>query len=308
MPTPTFVAIDIGSNAVRVKRWRLAPDADPEPIDFQRHPIRLGGGAFDADRTIPPETIDRLADLLRNTREAAGPDAVIRAVGTSALREAANRQTVLDHFKKISGIDVRVLTGDQEARLMALGILAGAVPSDQPCLLLDIGGGSTEIVRTRGLLILETQSLPLGTVRLRRRFLADSDPPSPEQRRLAERAIEATLDNADISNPLPTGIQAIGLAGTLTTLQKMLLHVGTATDPAQPIPRAAFNNLTETLATLPSSTIVSTYGIEPDRADVIFAGALILDALVHRLNLDRIRVVVAGLPDGLLYEYLNRDR
>jgi exopolyphosphatase/guanosine-5'-triphosphate,3'-diphosphate pyrophosphatase len=306
---PRFLAIDIGSNAVRLKTWRLPPGGPPEADDFQRHPIRLGTSVF-GEGALDDAVADRLVDLLREGRRRLddGRLVAVRAVATSALREARNRESFRRRCIEEAGIDVRVPTGKEEARLMALGALGRQARPDRSHLLLDIGGGSSEIIRTIGLQVRQARSLPLGAVRLRRRCWPDADPPSPDQRRLAEQTIEQALDAAGGLEPAAPQTDAIGLAGTIVTLHRMLMRAGRIADGSMDLARQQVVELTERLAAMPAAAIAAAYAIEPDRADVILGGALILLALLRRLGLDRLRVVPGGVADGLLEEYLMEMR
>jgi exopolyphosphatase/guanosine-5'-triphosphate,3'-diphosphate pyrophosphatase len=313
---PDFLAIDIGSNAVKMKSWRLPAAGVPVQTDFQRHAIRLGAGVF-ADGNADPTAVERLAALLAETRRAVGLRCTIRAIATSALREAKNREAVVTRLREASGIDVRVLSGEEEARLMALGVLGRRANSgplaETPHLLLDIGGGSSEIIRTRGAEVIEARSYPLGAVRLRRQCFADADPPSAEQTRRAEAWIEEHLKACGGIAPAAPGADMIGLAGTITTLAKMLrfdadVGVGETFDPlpeeSGPISMKQIRELSNRMATMPAVAIAAAYPIEPDRAEVIFAGAVILIRLLHLLKVDQFRVAVTGIADGLLEESL----
>ena len=177
-----LVTIDMGSNATKVKVWHLTDGSATEEA-FLRYPIRLGasvftGGALDA------VIVDRLIQLFTELQTQYGDATTVayRAVATSALREATNREQVRDRVRRETGIDVRVVGGEEEARLMALGILGrNDAHGDRHHLLLDIGGGSSEIILTEGLEVRLALSIPIGAVRLKERCWHDDAVPSAEQ-------------------------------------------------------------------------------------------------------------------------------
>jgi exopolyphosphatase/guanosine-5'-triphosphate,3'-diphosphate pyrophosphatase len=307
-----FQAIDIGSNAVRVRTWSLRPSDDggdgvtTDLAAYRRHPLRLGASVFATGR-LSDATIEALAEILRPSGRdlAEGRLAAVWAVGTSALREAANAPEACRRWREVADIETRVLTGDQEARLIALGVLGRHGQAGRLHVILDVGGGSSELILTRGPEVVHAQSFPIGAVRLRRQSFEDADPPTPAQIAQARACIHAAIDAGWLASGLPDALEGIGLAGTATTLWRMANGAPEVPPEGGMLDREQVNGLIEAMAPLTAAQILARWpSIEPDRTEVILAGALILEAFIARLGLARLRVVMSGVSDGLLQSYL----
>jgi exopolyphosphatase/guanosine-5'-triphosphate,3'-diphosphate pyrophosphatase len=311
----TAAAVDIGTNSVKLTVGRRRDDGSLDVLLDTTTVTRLGKGV-DAAGRLDDEAVHRtLTALASFGQEARNLHATrIAAVGTSALRDAANgaefvRQATLD-----LGGTVEVISGDREAELI---YWAGrrdpdlALPSDENVTVatMDIGGGSTEFVLGRGETILFRDSLQLGAVRLTERALP-SDPPTPEE--LARAA--ALADEALSVVPVPDGPAVIvGSGGTIANLVAMelrerpdapakitadLLH-------ATRLTLAQIENRIARLSAVPLAERRSTPGLEPDRADVIVAGAIIQARSLRRLGATEVLASARGLRYGLLYELLD---
>src|ERR1700747_1854246 len=173
---PTFAAVDIGSNSVRLKTSRLASHRLVE-IHEDREVPRLGESVFRSG-FLSPEAIALTVKVLRRFHRAAqraGADSV-RVVATSALRDARNSRAFLEWVRSATGWTVEIISGLEEARLIHLGLVSNLHLSTSTVLMIDLGGGSCELTVSRHGHIRETVSLPLGAVRLTNEFLAH-DPP-----------------------------------------------------------------------------------------------------------------------------------
>src|SRR5881296_2372727 len=182
---PTFAAIDIGSNSVRLKISRLASHRLVE-IHEDREVTRLGESVFRSG-LLSPDAIALTVKVLRRFHRAvqrAGVDAV-RVVATSALRDARNSRAFLEWVRSATGWRVEVISGLEEARLIHLGLTSSTRVSSSPTLMIDLGGGSCELTVSRSGQIRDTVSLPLGAVRLTDEFLGHDPPRKGELKRLS---------------------------------------------------------------------------------------------------------------------------
>ena len=294
LPTPwsTFAAIDVGTNAARLELARVGVDGTLDVLLRKRDAIRPGEGVF-THGVMPRETANRLVGTLR--RYAALCErygAHVRAVATSAMREAGNRDEVLQRVRTETGLKLEVVDGEEEARLICLGVLHRAAPGKRS-LVMDLGGGSTELILATGAQPEALWSLPLGAVRLTERFdLAGEVSPARlgEVRALVQRQLRWAF------TPPPRALPrtALGSSGTIRAVVRFATGGDLSATPRQ-LTRAV-----ETLARM--SPDERREHFEPRRADVIVAGALLLEQGVRHLGLEGITAIKRGLRDGLLVE------
>jgi exopolyphosphatase/guanosine-5'-triphosphate,3'-diphosphate pyrophosphatase len=302
-------AVDIGTNSVRLLVADLdAADGPMKTIDRRMRITRLGQGV-DAARSLAPEAIERTLVVLREYREAIDAHGVTRAraTATSAARDAANRDEFFREATDVLGFTPELLTGDEEARLSFTGATVGlALPG--PFLVVDIGGGSTELV-------LGTHepealtSIDVGCVRVTEQWL-HSDPPAPEELSNAVSAVRDEL--ADVARAMPGAVDAatlIGLAGTVTTIAAIEQGLP-AYDPDRihhfRLTRAAAEDVFRTLATEPAAERRHNPGLEPERVDVIVGGAVVLVAILRTFDFDELLVSEADILDGLARSLIRR--
>jgi exopolyphosphatase/guanosine-5'-triphosphate,3'-diphosphate pyrophosphatase len=166
---PTLAAIDVGSNAMRLVVASVGADRTPAPLEIIREPVRLGEDVFTRGQ-MGEETVETAVAAFERFRAAIDRHGVrwTRAVATSAMREALNRDILVDRIAGASGIDVEVIGPEEEARLIHLAVTENLDLKNQVALLVDIGGGSTEVTLATDEGILSTQSYSMGSVRLLR--------------------------------------------------------------------------------------------------------------------------------------------
>ncbi|MFP2896269.1 HD domain-containing protein [Corallococcus sp. 4LFB] len=295
---PVLAAIDVGTNAVRLELARPDAEGSLETLHQERDPIRPGEGVFTTGEMLP-ETADRLLSTLR--RYAAlcrRHKAQVRAVATSALREARNRQDIVRRVHDEAGLELEVVSGKEEARLICLGVLHRK-PANTRSLLVDIGGGSTEVAIATGEKPDELWSLALGSVRLTEVF-DTSRAVTPKQLRLMRSFVEEVLHKT-LPEKLPALPRvALGSSGTIGAV------VGFAS--AENGGNATVRQLTqtvETLAKMPPERRRKRF--DPRRADIIVSGAVILEGVARHLGVESVSVVNRGLRDGLLVDLLYRQ-
>lgn len=299
-------AVDSGTNTTRL----LVVDADGGEVARRSIITRLGRGV-DAAGALDPEALQRTLDVIdqyRQTWAAAGvAPADVRVVATSAVRDAANRDDYFAGVRDLTGVHARVLTGTEEARLSFAGA-AGAVDVASPVLVVDIGGGSTElIVGDAGGRVLAAHSMQVGAVRVTERHLVD-DPPTPAQVAAARRMIDLELEAAEGVLAIAGGALSrvhgvVGVAGTVTTLGALIGRLPAPDDPAvhgMRLARAEVSDWTQRLLACTVTERAAFAAVAEGRADVIAAGALVLDAVMARAAAAELVVSVADILDGLV--------
>ena len=300
---PTFAAIDCGTNSTRLLVSR-GEGRTWEALDRQNTITRLGKGV-DATGRLDPAAIERTIEVLRRyqkTIDEHGVDA-IRITATSAARDASNSAEFFDAAEAIVGVRPELISGDEEGALSFAGATAELDPADGPFLVVDIGGGSTELIV--GTTEVEAvRSLDLGCVRLTEKHL-HSDPPAPEE--LSNAIAEATgfFDEALREvEAFGTARTLVGVAGTITTVAAV--EIGLAEWDRDVIhhfqlTRAAAEDVFRTLATESHADRLHNPGLEPARADVIVGGCVVLVALLRTLGSDGLLVSESDILDGLVY-------
>ncbi|MFY0528661.1 HD domain-containing protein [Archangium gephyra] len=302
MPTstqqPVLAAIDVGTNAVRLELARPDAEGSLETLHQERDPIRPGEGVFTSGE-MPEETADRLLSTLR--RYAAlcrRHKARVRAVATSAMRDAKNREEIVQRVRDEAGLNLEVVSGKEEARLICLGVLHRKPPHARS-LLVDIGGGSTEVVLATGERPDDLWSLALGSVRLTEMFDA-AGKVTPKQLRLMRSYVEEHLRKS-IPERLPNLPRvALGSSGTINAVVGYAASEGTG--------HASMRQLTHAVETLAEMTPERRRKrFDPRRADIIVAGATVLERVARHLGVETVTGVNRGLRDGLLVDLLYRQ-
>ncbi|MFL6139386.1 MAG: exopolyphosphatase [Frankiaceae bacterium] len=308
-------AVDCGTNSVRllVAELPATPGGELRELARDMRITRLGEGV---DRTgrFDPRAIERTLAVLRAYAEriAALGAGRVRMVATSATRDVANREAFVTGVREVLGAEPEVISGDEEARLSYLGATAGlgeaagaaggsagdAPPA--PYLVVDIGGGSTELVLgSAG--VEAARSVDIGCVRMTERHLHD-DPPTPAQIEAAVRDIDAALALAARSVPLDRARTLIGLAGSVTTVAAIALGLP-AYDPMaihrSRIPRELVGEVTVRLLAMTRTERAALPVMHPGRVDVIGAGALILDRVMARVGAGEVLVSEHDILDGI---------
>ncbi|HEY2764397.1 MAG TPA: Ppx/GppA phosphatase family protein [Pseudonocardiaceae bacterium] len=288
-------AIDCGTNSIRLLVADLEVPRDGRSMlrDVRREMriVRLGQGV-DATGRLAPEALERtrvaLADYAALARDAAVER--LRMVATSATRDAANRDDFFAMVRDTLGTDAEVISGDEEARLSFTGAVGDLDPTDGPFLVVDVGGGSTEVVLghwdgTRPDVV-AARSVNVGCVRITERCLT-SDPPTPGQVSAAEQFAAATLQDAFADVAVDKARTWVAVAGTVTTLSAFAQRLPEY-DPARiHLSRMPLQQLRDTATELLTSTHEQRARnpvIHPGRVDVIGGGALIVRVLAEHLH------------------------
>lgn len=289
--------IDIGTNSVLLLLASREADGHVVVHDDLSRVTRLGQGVAQT-RTLKPEAIERTLAVLREYRGLAEQHgAQLEAVATEGLRMADDAQAFLEPAAKVLGQPVRLISGDEEAELSYRSV-AQEHGDDELMHVLDIGGGSTELVVGRGLEVLDRRSHPVGSVRLTEQYL-HSDPPTADELEAVAQATRSTLAHQVVS-PLP---ELHGLAGTVTTVGALLLllpaYDRTRVDGSR-WPVWQIEGLRDRLA---SQTLAERGRFEvlpPGRADVIVAGVTILVEVLRHCGAQTLVIRDRGLRYALV--------
>ena len=302
--TPPRAAVDVGSNSVRL----LIEDGDGSRVLREMVITRLAAGV-DATGHLDDRALARTLEVLAGFRdrwEAHGVSDRVRIAATSAVRDASDRERFFAGVRTATGVQAEVITGEQEAA-MAFAGASGAVEVPAPTAVIDIGGGSTELImggadgRVAGAV-----SVQLGCVRVTERHLA-SDPATPGELAAAQAMVTAQLDHAEEvlaarGVALSQAAALVGVAGTATTLGA--IHLGLADYDEDRIhgarvPRAALADLAVRLAAMTSAERAQLGPVQAGREDVIHGGALVLHAALERTGLEEVVISEADNLDGL---------
>lgn len=306
-----LAAIDIGTNSTKTTVADAAADGTLSVVAENSDVTRLGEGV-DATGRLGDAPMARTLDAVVRFAAAAralGAEVVLGA-GTSALRDAANGPDFIQAVKDRAGVDIQIITGDREAQFAYAAVRSDAslnIPADASLLVFDIGGGSTELILGNANGVGRFQSLDIGAVRLTERFL-HSDPPTAHELQQATDYARAALETflRPAAPPFVAGIG--GTALNIAAVTQGQVRPDTNALHGAALPRAAVASALSKFAALPLSERRALPGLEPKRADVIVAGALILDQLLTYFAAEQFLLSVRGLRYGLLAEYARQTK
>lgn len=307
-----LAAIDIGTNSVHMVVARVAGNDRFEVITRLKEMVRLGSGEGEM-RHLEPDAIDRTVDTLTRCRNLADAhDATVFAVATSAVREARNADDFLSRASVEAGIDVEVISGREEARLIRLGALQALPLWDSDMVLVDVGGGSTEIVSGRGEDLGFARSIKLGSLRMTRTFFPGGDvaPGSLAACRRFVRSRLAPMLREASDQPFDV---AVATSGTAESLAAMAFARGSDPVPqtlnGAVLTRAALGAVVDDLAAAPTTAQRRQIpGIDGARADILLGGAVVLEQVCDALRIGELVISEYALREGVLLDGLHRLR
>ena len=299
--------IDIGTNSVRMMVVRLNPNFSYTVLSLEKEMVRLGAGGFD-DMFLRRDAIDRTVLVCKKFVELSryySADEII-AVATSAAREARNQNVLEERLKEEADLDLGIISGIEEARLIFLGVSSGIDLAGRTALMIDIGGGSTELAIGNGGGHVFLDSLKLGAIRTTDMFI-----PRGHQKAVDEKTYNAmklhvkgymSLANRVIKKT-PFDL-VIGSSGTIVNLSEMAARsMGGRPGTLR------LSHLKKLTGLIRSSTLKGRRmlpGINPERADIIVGGAAILETFMEELRIEEIVISERGVREGLLVDYLAR--
>jgi len=297
--------IDVGTNSIKFHAARKKADGSLETVLDQNDIARLGEGLRETG-LIAPEALERNAlSVAAFAEKARELGAVPEIVGTMALRTAKNADAFVKRVKELTGLDLRVIPGEEEARLSYLAVLSGLPLDGGDLVTFDTGGGSTEFVYGRGAEMLRKFSVPLGAVRITEEFFAD-DPVRPGSVDAAMDEIRKSLTGGGV---LGSPEVIVGMGGTVTSLASVKFKMETY-DPdvvqGSVLTLAELKDMAAMFASMTLEERKGVTGLQPKRADVILAGTCIVCAILELLGASSFTVSDRGLRHGLAYELFNQ--
>lgn len=309
-----LAALDIGTNSLRMVLVRLHPATGTwDTLSVHKETVRLGQGEFSEEEShLTPEAIERGVFVLKQFVQVArgrGAGEIV-AIGTAALREAANRDVFLARARDEAGVEVQVVPGIEEARLIYLGVASGLELGDAKALFVDIGGGSTELIVGTQTEHLFLDSLKLGAIRLGNRFLAGvSGTVSRDLFAQLANHVEGVAAHAlrKIERiGFDTAIASSGTAQNLARVSAMRHGSDLTTLQNYVFPVADLRDTVEYLRGLTLDERRKVPGLNPERADIIISGAAILLTLAEELHLERFVIAERSLREGVLVDAILR--
>ncbi|MBA3443249.1 MAG: Ppx/GppA family phosphatase [Gemmatimonadales bacterium] len=306
-PQPRLAAIDVGTNTIRLVVAEVQEDDTYRILDEEREMVRLGEKLGKTGR-LSDAAVERALVAIGKMKAIADGFKVteIRAIATSAVREAANGRGFTREVLRQHKVRIDVISGEEEAQLAFRSATRHFDLEGRSTAVIDIGGGSVEVILSAGTAIDQVYSLPLGAVKITERFVR-SDPLRPKHWKLMKEEIDRGL-RAAIGQPSHRAEIMIGSGGTFTALAHMSKWQregrhgsvqGYILTPAEVI------HLLDRLREAPLETRRQMPGLSADRADIIVAGASVIARLVKRLGTQRIMVNERGLRDGVLLHMIS---
>ncbi|MGA9768701.1 MAG: Ppx/GppA phosphatase family protein [Blastocatellia bacterium] len=308
-----LAAIDIGSNSIHLVIVRAVEGQHLEIIDREKEMVRLGSGTLRA-HSLSKETIDRAITTLARFKKMAEANRVdlIIATATSAVRESYNSYEFIETVRKVVGLDVQLLPGVEEARLIALAVSEVTDFNNRRALIIDIGGGSTEFIITRGSEPDLLLSVRVGAVRLTEKFVT-TDPISDEERERLIANIRADLTRV-VWEVRHVGFDfVIGTSGTILNMVNAIVHseassgIEGATDfePfSETVTLDQIKRINRRLSRMTLRERNRVLGLEKGRADIIIAGGILLENMLAELGVTEITTCDWSLREGVILDYL----
>jgi len=297
---PLIAAIDVGSNAFRLGIASPAEDGKPALLTRQREPVRLGHDAFTSGRFSEATMNDAVAafESFRRLLDQHGVTR-LRAIATSAMRDAANGDELIRRIAHATDIQLEPISGDEEARLVHTSISRRVDLAGKISLLIDIGGGSVEITLCEDGQVIAAQSLKLGTVRLLEMFGAEKnfDRLLGEYLEGMERKLRELVGDQKAELCIATG----GNASSIGDVGQKLL----GTPSAGQISRKELKQLIKQLSKMSFEERIRDLGLRPDRADVILPAAMVIHEVMQLANASQLSMPDASLLDGVLIDMLD---
>src|SRR5436190_3239746 len=300
-PARRLAAIDVGSNSIRMLVADVHADGTIGVIDEMKAHPRLGRGLA-KNGSLSTESMDLAVDALQRMAQLAKQHGAerIEAIATSAVRDAQNAEFFLARVKQHTGLKLRVVSGEDEARLSFRSALAHFELGAGRTVIMDIGGGSVELALSADGVVDGLVSLPLGAVRLTERYLDDGDG-LRKLRRAVRKAVKPIMPKRDWR-----GARVIGSGGTFTNLAGMhLWRQGMFTAKSvhgTVISRVDVEHLLDWLVDMTPDERAATPGLNADRADIIVAGVAAIAEVLSRVDAREVEVSRYGIREGLLLE------
>jgi exopolyphosphatase/guanosine-5'-triphosphate,3'-diphosphate pyrophosphatase len=307
-----IAAIDIGTNSVHMLIVRVREDLSFEVIDREKAMVRLGAGGLDG-KALTVEAMSAALQALSKFRRLAESRQVdvLVAAATSATREARNGGEFLARIERETGIRARVIAGPEEARLIHQAAVYGVDVGSGRSVVIDVGGGSVEITLGTATDILLARSFKVGVIRLTERFVR-SDPLSQrDERRMTRHILEEVGRYCDQITAAGFD-RVIGTSGTILSLGALATTMTRGAPPTElrnlRVAAKQIHRVRKTVAKIHLEQRLSLPGLDPRRADLTVAGAVLLDTLLRRIGAEDLTLCDLALREGLVLDYIRRNR
>ncbi|HYT66076.1 MAG TPA: Ppx/GppA phosphatase family protein [Vicinamibacterales bacterium] len=306
-----IAAIDIGTNSIHMIVVQVRPDLSFEVVDREKEMVRLGAGGLDG-RSLTSTAMTAALQTLAKFRRLADSHKVdqIVAAGTSAIREADNGGDFIAEVEKRTGIQIRVISGTEEARLIHMAAVYGVHMGGSPAVVVDIGGGSIEVTLGTASHLTHAKSFKLGVIRLTERFVRTDPLSRRDERRLVKHINKEIAGYLDAISERRFD-RVIGTSGTILSLGAVALSEdGVVRDDAlrnRRVPAKTIHKLRKRLIGADLETRLHMDALDPRRADIAVAGSVLLDCVLRRLGADEITLCDLSLREGLVLDYINRN-
>jgi exopolyphosphatase/guanosine-5'-triphosphate,3'-diphosphate pyrophosphatase len=308
---PIVAFMDIGTNSARLLIVRINPNHTFTTLTQQKETVRLGEGEFTQHRLRPAamqRAVQVCSRFARMARSFGARDII--AVATAATREARNRRQFLSRLKREADLDVHVVSGKEEARLIWLGVSSGTSLTGRQAVFIDVGGGSTEVIVGDQHRYRYLDTLRLGAIRLQTMFFKNGETgPVPRSRykeiqRHVRNAAVHTIQHVRQYEP----DLAIGSSGTIMNLADVASRTlnGRLKTRKDSLTLDGLKRVVDHLCSLSLDDRRKMPGLNPDRADIIIPGAAIVQTMMEELGLDRLQVSDRSMRDGLPLDHLSR--
>jgi exopolyphosphatase/guanosine-5'-triphosphate,3'-diphosphate pyrophosphatase len=307
-----IAAIDIGTNSVHMIVVRVRADLSFEVVDREKVMVRLGAGGLDG-KALTTEAMNATLQALSKFKRLAESHRVdeILAAATSATREARNGGEFLARIERETGIRPRVITGAEEARLIHQAAVYGVDVGSARAVVIDVGGGSVEITLGNANAIQAARSFKIGVIRLTERFV-QSDPLSGrDERKLSKHILSEIGRHCDQITTIGFD-RVIGTSGTILSLGAVAATAARGTTPAElrnlRVSAKQIRKLRKEIVALGPEQRLTVPGLDPRRADLVVAGAVLLDTILRRLGAEELTLCDLALREGLVLDYIRRNR
>lgn len=309
---PKLAVLDIGTNSIHMVLAEVHPDYTYKVLDRFKDMTRLGDGVF-TSRRLSDQAIMRGLDVVKHLVMLARNKGYerIEAVATSAVREARNGGEFLDHIAQQTGLIVRVITGAEEARLIFLGVRNSIALPDQPTLVVDIGGGSVELIAGNRDQIFHAKSLKLGAIRLKDLYLPKT-PPAKSMLKQLETAVSTQLKSTLSSFRSKRIEQIVATSGMAANLAEVIYLKRTGRPlPQLNLAKVSLREIAQVETLLARSNLkarLAIPGLDPKRVDTLLPTAVVFRTLLQLLQKDDMILCDKAIREGVIYDFIQRHR
>ena len=302
-----LAVIDIGSNTVRLQISEVLERKRYSVILEEKDTIRLGEEVFKKG-FFGPDSFEKARLTMLKFKQIVQQKNIehIRAVATAGFREAANQQMMLDYLRKETGINIEVISGEEEARMIAMGVLANFDLAGRTALIIDIGGGSAEIITANSKDITDIQSMSLGCTRLTRYFLKNL-PVKAHQLEMLENHIDNVLEEIEPNTVLHPVDIIIGTGGSLNNITEIIYKdkKESLNAPAREVSLEQVRKLNEELYKKDEKERLQMPGLDKKRVDIILAAGKVIERVMELYGINSFISLSKGLRDGLTLDTIN---